>query len=108
MSDARNSESRLPVHRYLPSVFLFVLLSLVLYARFRLLQLPLERDEGEFAYIGQLLLNDETLEVSEIGVHDAGRAAFQHEEPDDLVGSALLVDPEQLSDAERQGEALAP
>ena len=33
-----------------------VVLALVLVVRFRLLSVPLERDEGEFAYIGQLLL----------------------------------------------------
>src|SRR5580658_3272820 len=36
---------------------LFVLfLSVTLYVRFRLLGIPLERDEGDFAYMGQLLL----------------------------------------------------
>ena len=38
---------------YLP---LAIVLSLVLYVRIRLLAVPLERDEGEFAYVGQLLL----------------------------------------------------
>lgn len=56
MSAASNSEYRSPLCRYLPGALLLVLLSLVVYARIRLLQLPLERDEGEFAYIGQLLL----------------------------------------------------
>ena len=38
---------------YLP---LAIVLLLVCYVRLRLLAVPLERDEGEFAYIGQLLL----------------------------------------------------
>src|SRR5438874_13497034 len=35
---------------------LLVTLALVIWARIRLLGLPLERDEGEYAYTGQLLL----------------------------------------------------
>lgn len=35
---------------------LFVLLVLVVYARLHLLEIPLERDEGEYAYAGQLIL----------------------------------------------------
>lgn len=36
--------------------FMIVTIGLVLYARVRLLSMPLERDEGEYAYIGQLML----------------------------------------------------
>lgn len=35
---------------------LFLILTVTTYVRLRLLQVPLERDEGEYAYIGQLLL----------------------------------------------------
>ena len=42
--------------RYLTYLFLALVLSAVAYARIRLLSVPLERDEGEFAYMGQLLL----------------------------------------------------
>jgi hypothetical protein len=41
---------------YVTYVFLALVLAVVAYARIRLLSTPLERDEGEFAYIGQLLL----------------------------------------------------
>lgn len=37
-------------------VFLAVVVSVVVYVRWRLLAFPLERDEGEYAYSGQLLL----------------------------------------------------
>jgi hypothetical protein len=36
--------------------FLFLILLFVLFVRLRLLAFPLERDEGEYAYVGQLLL----------------------------------------------------
>src|SRR5476649_2004510 len=36
--------------------FMLVVLALVAVARLRLLDFPLERDEGEYAYAGQLLL----------------------------------------------------
>jgi len=41
---------------YLTYVLLALVLTIVVYARIRLLSTPLERDEGEFAYMGQLLL----------------------------------------------------
>jgi 4-amino-4-deoxy-L-arabinose transferase-like glycosyltransferase len=44
------------LRRYLPAVFLLVIIVFVTSIRLRLLQVPLERDEGEYAYIGQLLL----------------------------------------------------
>lgn len=42
---------------YLAALLLLVVTAVVLYVRIRLLAVPLERDEGEFAYMGQLLLN---------------------------------------------------
>lgn len=42
--------------RYLPHITLVLVVSLVAYVRIHLLQVPLERDEGEYAYMGQLLL----------------------------------------------------
>jgi hypothetical protein len=45
------------LHTYLPFILLsFTVLSTVLF-RMRLLDVPLERDEGEYAYIGQLILD---------------------------------------------------
>lgn len=44
------------VPRYLPYLMLALVLAVVAYVRIRLLQVPLERDEGEYAYMGQLLL----------------------------------------------------
>jgi len=41
---------------YVTYVFSALVLAIVVYARIRLLSTPLERDEGEFAYMGQLLL----------------------------------------------------
>lgn len=41
---------------YLQYILLALVLAVVVYVRIRLLQVPLERDEGEYAYIGQLLL----------------------------------------------------
>lgn len=41
---------------YLHYILLGFILTIVAYARIRLLHTPLERDEGEFAYMGQLLL----------------------------------------------------
>jgi hypothetical protein len=41
---------------YLAALLLLVVAAVVLYVRIRLLAVPLERDEGEFAYMGQLLL----------------------------------------------------
>ncbi|HVY69287.1 MAG TPA: glycosyltransferase family 39 protein, partial [Verrucomicrobiae bacterium] len=51
-----NFISRLAANRFLPLVFLFVVLALVVGVRVRLADRPLERDEGEYAYAGQLLL----------------------------------------------------
>lgn len=76
MSAASNSECRSPLCRYLPFVLLLVLLSLVAYARIRLLQLPLERDEGEFAYIGQLLLKGIPPYVNAYSMKTPGVAAM--------------------------------
>lgn len=42
--------------RYAPYVLLALVLVLVLFVRIRLLGVPMERDEGEYAYMGQLLL----------------------------------------------------
>jgi hypothetical protein len=42
--------------KYLPYILLALILTVVLYIRIRLINVPLERDEGEFAYMGQLLL----------------------------------------------------
>jgi hypothetical protein len=41
---------------YLQYILLALVLAVVTYVRIRLLQVPLERDEGEYAYMGQLLL----------------------------------------------------
>jgi len=42
--------------RYWPALGLLLILALVAAVRIRLLSLPLERDEGEYAYAGQLML----------------------------------------------------
>jgi Dolichyl-phosphate-mannose-protein mannosyltransferase len=42
---------------YLPYITLALVASVAVYVRIRLLQVPLERDEGEYAYMGQLLLD---------------------------------------------------
>lgn len=44
------------VERYLLYFFLLLVAGFVVYVRVRLLNLPLERDEGEYAYAGQLIL----------------------------------------------------
>jgi hypothetical protein len=41
---------------YWPALWLLLILALVAVVRIRLLSLPLERDEGEYAYAGQLML----------------------------------------------------
>jgi hypothetical protein len=41
---------------FLPYILLALVLAIVVYVRIRLLTVPLERDEGEYAYMGQLLL----------------------------------------------------
>jgi hypothetical protein len=51
-----NAESSRVV-TYLQYILLALVLAVVVYVRVRLLQVPLERDEGEYAYMGQLLLN---------------------------------------------------
>lgn len=48
--------SRAALLSYLPHLLIAVILVCVAYARIRLLNVPLERDEGEYAYIGQLML----------------------------------------------------
>ncbi|MBK5276306.1 MAG: glycosyltransferase family 39 protein [Desulfuromonadales bacterium] len=42
--------------KYVPYIVVSLVLAIVLYVRIRLMTVPLERDEGEFAYMGQLLL----------------------------------------------------
>ena len=52
---ATNS-SRSPLVRFWPWLVVLVVLLFVGYIRVRLLEMPLERDEGEYAYAGQLIL----------------------------------------------------
>jgi len=54
---AKHSDHRLlsPRQAWL-TVLLLVILAIVVAIRIRLLNMPLERDEGEYAYAGQLLL----------------------------------------------------
>ncbi len=42
---------------YLPYIFLFFIILFTIILRIRLINVPLERDEGEYAYIGQLILD---------------------------------------------------
>src|SRR5262245_17474357 len=59
MSDSpRQTEtaSRKNYPPYLPWVLLALTILIVFVVRFRLREMPLERDEGEYAYAGQLLL----------------------------------------------------
>jgi hypothetical protein len=54
-----NKKAELPQRSLLdlwPWLFVLLVLLLVSYVRYRLLDMPLERDEGEYAYSGQLLL----------------------------------------------------
>ncbi len=51
----RKSESG-PLKKYVSYILLAIVLGMVLFVRIRLLQAPMERDEGEYAYMGQLLL----------------------------------------------------
>ncbi len=44
------------ISKYFPWVATAMILALTAVLRFSMLQMPLERDEGEFAYMGQLLL----------------------------------------------------
>jgi len=57
--------------------------------------------------VGQPLLGEESLQVPLIRIDDAGCAPMRHEEPGDLTGPAVLVNPQELPDANRQGETLA-
>jgi 4-amino-4-deoxy-L-arabinose transferase-like glycosyltransferase len=45
------------IHPPLPLIFLFFIILFTIIIRVRLLDVPLERDEGEYAYMGQLLLD---------------------------------------------------
>ena len=45
------------LHNYLPFICLFFIILFTIFFRIRLINVPLERDEGEYAYIGQLLLD---------------------------------------------------
>ena len=58
--------------------------------------------------VGQPLLGDESLQVTHVGVGDAGRPALQHVEPCDLAGRSVVVDLQQLADADGQRQTLAP
>jgi len=53
--EERNSES-IHLTKYLPYIVLALVLGMVFFVRIRLLGAPMERDEGEYAYMGQLLL----------------------------------------------------
>ena len=44
------------LRKYWPWIFIIMVILFVGLIRLRLLQIPLERDEGEFAYMGQLML----------------------------------------------------
>jgi len=57
--------------------------------------------------IRQPLLGDEALEVAEIGFADARGAAANHVETGELPRLMLLVDVEELADADRQRQAFA-
>src|SRR5882762_3376232 len=52
-----NHDSARTAHRIAAWVIFGITLSVVVFARIRLLGLPLERDEGEYAYTGQLILH---------------------------------------------------
>src|SRR5512146_3147610 len=52
--------------------------------------------------IGQPLFREKPFEISHIGIADAGGAALEHVEASDFSGAALLMDLEQLADADRQ------
>jgi Dolichyl-phosphate-mannose-protein mannosyltransferase len=52
---AANS-SRSSLARFWPWLMVLIVLLFVGYVRVRLLEMPLERDEGEYAYAGQLIL----------------------------------------------------
>lgn len=50
------ADARHNLARYLPNILLIIALSIAAFTRVRLFDIPLERDEGEYAYIGQLML----------------------------------------------------
>ena len=45
-----------PLARYAPIVFIVLVLAFTTFVRLRVADVPLERDEGEYAYAGQLIL----------------------------------------------------
>ena len=45
------------IHRYMPLLLLGIILILTAWLRVRMLSVPLERDEGEYAYFAQLILD---------------------------------------------------
>src|SRR5512136_3438095 len=47
---------RADLSKYRPWIAVAIVIAFVAAVRIRLLQIPLERDEGEFAYMGQLML----------------------------------------------------
>lgn len=51
-----NKTSNLKLLKLVTYLLLAVILCMVVYVRLRLISVPLERDEGEYAYMGQLLL----------------------------------------------------
>jgi hypothetical protein len=62
--------------KYLSYIVMALVLAVVVYVRIRLLTVPLERDEGEYAYMGQLLLK--------------GIAPFSHAYSMKLPGVSIL------------------
>ncbi|HEY3763324.1 MAG TPA: glycosyltransferase family 39 protein [Verrucomicrobiae bacterium] len=53
---AANQPSAKPLSRLWPWLIVILVLLFIGFIRFRLLDMPLERDEGEYAYAGQLIL----------------------------------------------------
>ena len=58
-------------------------------------------------HIGQPMLGDKPLEVAHVGFADAGSAAAQHVEADNLARPAVAMDLDELSDRQGQRKALA-
>jgi hypothetical protein len=56
MHGLQNNSPTVKIQSILTYILLAVVLAVVVYVRIRLLQVPLERDEGEYAYAGQLIL----------------------------------------------------
>ncbi|MHA2217782.1 MAG: hypothetical protein ACXACY_17745, partial [Candidatus Hodarchaeales archaeon] len=59
MSDNKTFSSQDPRHsygRYWPWLAIFIVILSAAVIRIHLLEVPLERDEGEYAYAGQLML----------------------------------------------------